>query len=106
MHCMASKRGVRPIPIYGKLPANKRPISRTLLHFYLENHGISRSAFARKVGCNPNMVDYWADGRCIPDLPYAFMMEKVTEGGVSAGTWLGTEIGRLLWSRIQEKAGA
>jgi hypothetical protein len=52
------------------------------------------------VGCNPKMVDYWADGRCIPSLPYAFRIESITKGGVSAATWLGTPQGRLLWARI------
>lgn len=100
---MGNKRGAKPIPIYGKLPANKRPISRTLLHFYLQQHAISRSAFARKMGCNPNMVDYWCDGRCVPSLLYAFMIEKVTEGGVPAAAWLGTDVGRMQWARAQER---
>lgn len=100
-----ARAGVRPAPLYyGNTPANKRPINQTLLHTWLKQHGISRNGFARMVGCNPKMVDYWSDGRCIPNLIYAFQIEAVTEGGVSADSWLGTEAGRLAWAGVQENA--
>lgn len=100
----ARKPGPAPLPIYGKIPANKRPIQLTLLSMWLKSRGISRDAFARKVGCNDKMVDYWCEGRCIPTLPYAFAIEKATEGGVPVPSWLGTEVGRAQWKRIEEKA--
>lgn len=94
------------MPIYGRTPVNKRPAQRTVLDLWLKSNGVSRAAFARMVGCNKKMVDYWCDGKCIPTLPYAFMIEKVTKGGVSASVWLGTAVGKLQWKRIEDRIHA
>lgn len=94
------------MPIYGKVPVNKRPAQQTVLDLWLKGKGMSRAAFARKVGCNKKMVDYWCDGKCIPTLPYAFRIEQVTRGGVSASVWLGTEVGKQQWKRIEDRANA
>lgn len=94
------------MPIYGNTPVNKRPPQETMLALWLKTNGIPRAAFARKVGCNKKMVDYWCDGRCVPTLVYAFMIEKATKGGVSASVWLGTAVGLLQWKRIEERARA
>jgi hypothetical protein len=98
------KRGPSALPLYGNLPAHKRPKRYTLLHYWLKENSVARTSFARQVGCNACMVNYWADGRCVPSLPYAFMIEKITEGAVSAATWLGTEVGKAIWNDIQKKA--
>ncbi len=90
--------------MYAGLPANKRPVNRTLLYVWLKQHGISKDAFARLVGCDEKLVDFWCNGQVIPTLPYAFMVEKVTKGGVGAATWLGTELGRLVWNDLESKA--
>jgi len=73
---------------------------------WLKSRGIARDAFARKVGCNQKAVDFWCDGKCLPSLLYAFAIEKATEGGVSAEAWLGTEIGKLQWKRLQDRVRA
>jgi DNA-binding transcriptional regulator YdaS (Cro superfamily) len=100
------KRGPRPLPIYGNLPANKRPKQTTLLEVWLKANGISHDAFARLVGCNERMVDYWCEGRCVPSLIYAFMIERATKGEVPAPVWLGTEIGKMQWRRIEDRINA
>lgn len=94
------------MPIYGNTPVNKRPAQRTMLSLWIKAKGMGRPAFARMVGCNKKMVDYWCDGRCIPSLVSAFMIEKVTKGAVAASVWLGTEIGKAQWKRLEEKSRA
>ncbi len=97
------RRWKRVSPYFG-LAANKRPRSKTLLDLWLKKRGISHNAFSRQVGCNEKLVDFWCDGQVIPSLHYALMVEKVTEGGVSAVTWLGSPLGRALWNDIQKRA--
>lgn len=86
--------------------ANKRPSQPTILSLWLKSHGISRDKFARQVGCSGKNVDFWCDGKTIPTLHFAFMIEKETEGGVPAETWLGTDIGKHLWTEIQKRVKA
>lgn len=100
---MRHKRGPAALPIYGNVATNKRPAAFTLLHFWLRERGISLTAFARTVGCDVKTLEFWCTGRCLPSLTYAFAIEKATEGGVSAATWLGTPIGKMLWARIEER---
>lgn len=86
------------VPIYSDLPRQKRPVSDTPLAAWLSVNGMSRFAFAREVGCDPNMVQLWANGRCLPSLVYAFKIDRATRGGVPPASWLGTELGRLTWN--------
>jgi hypothetical protein len=102
----SSKPGPQPLPIYGGVPTNKRPAQRTVLHLWLTSRGVGRDTFAKQLGCNHRMVDYWCDGRCIPGLVYAFAIEKITNGGVPAAAWLGTDIGRMLWTRVEKRMRA
>lgn len=95
----------RSTSIY-KGAANKRPQQHTTLHLWCKSHSISRDKFARLIGCSHKNVDYWCDGRTTPTLHFAFMIEKITEGGVPVETWLGTDLGRHLWNEIQKKAKA
>lgn len=99
----AHKPGPAAMPIYGNMAANKRPAQQTMLDLWLKSKGMPRTVFARKVGCNKKMVDYWCEGRVIPTLPYAFMIEKVTKGGVSASIWLGTAVGKAQWKRLEDR---
>jgi transcriptional regulator with XRE-family HTH domain len=101
---MPKSQGRGAVPIFGNLPAHKRPVQRTLLHFWLKQHGISRDGFAKKLGCTSKMVDHYCDGQCVPGLAIAFQIEKVTQGAVSAATWLGTDMGKMQWEEIQRRA--
>jgi hypothetical protein len=92
------------LSITNGLHAYYRPVYQTLLSLWLKKHAISRASFARQVGCQEKMVHYWCNGQCLPTLPYAFQIEKVTAGAVSAATWLGSEIGRTTWNQIQQRA--
>lgn len=85
---------------------NKRPQQATVLSLWLKAQGMTRVEFAKRVGCNKKMVDYWCAGRCVPTLAYAFMIEKVTKGGVSASVWLGTAVGQQQWKLIEDRARA
>ncbi len=87
-----------------KGPVNKRPQQETLLGIWLKAHSISKDQFGRLVGCAPKMVDFWCAGRCIPGLLYAFKIEQVTGGGIGVETWLGLDIAKLEWNRIQRRA--
>lgn len=91
------------LPITGKLRPHQRPVERTLLYAWLKAHQVSMKTLRDRVGCAPKMVDYWCNGQCIPSLPYAFQIEKVTDGGVPATSWLGTEMGRIAWNVIQTR---
>lgn len=74
-----------------------------MLHEWIKAHGLSRDAFAKLVGCNGKMVDFWCDGQVIPGLIYAFKIEQVTEGSVSAEMWLGTDIGKFYWRDLERR---
>lgn len=103
---MATGKGGRPktaVSIYSGAP-NKRPKQETLLALWMKSRGISQDKFARLVGCNGKMVDYWTTGRCLPGLLYAFMIEKVTEGGVGVESWIGLEIAKEQWHQMQRRA--
>ncbi len=85
-------------PVYGQTDHHKRPKSETVLSTWLRVNGKSRFALAREIGCDPKMVGYWADGRSLPSLIFAFKLERATNGGVPLESWLATEIGRLQWN--------
>lgn len=101
--------GAKPNSIF-KGQAHTRPHHETILELWLKSHGISKNKFARTLGCNGRMVDYWCAGRALPGLIYAFLIERATEGGVPAETWLGTELGKYHWmqaeKRIQKPSGS
>lgn len=86
--------------------AYKRPAEETMLTLWLKAHGVSKNRFGRLVGCAPRMVDLWCNGQAIPGLVYAAVIEKVTEGGVSMETWLGTELGKHLWKEHEKRIQA
>lgn len=65
---------------------------------------LSHSAFARRLGASLKMVEYWANGQALPGLVYAFRIERATKGGVPVSSWLGTELGRLQWSLLDQKS--
>lgn len=85
-------------PLYGNLKPHERPISDTVLDKWLRARGISRFEFAQTLGCDPKMVGFWADNRSLPSLIYAFKISQATQGGVPPESWLGTELGRRMWS--------
>lgn len=74
-----------------------RPVHPTLLDEWLKSRGIARAEFARLAGCNYKTVTYWCCGQALPDLVFAFIIDKVTSGGVPVSSWLGSEIGKLTW---------
>lgn len=97
--------GRRAAPaFYGKLPAHKRPVTPTLLHEWLAARGTSRNKFARQIGVNHKTVDYWCDGRVMPELVPALRIEAITEGGVPVESWVGTPLGRMMWKELEDRA--
>lgn len=74
-----------------------------MLLSWLKSHGVSKNKFAKIIGSSPRMVDWWCDGRSLPGLIYAFIIERATEGGVAVEMWLGTEIGKQFWREQLEK---
>lgn len=86
------------IPLIGGVRAHKREINPTLLDQWIKAHGVSQLKLSRLIGCMPKTVEYWCKGQTMPDLVSAYFIEKVTEGGVPATSWLGTAIGKLVWN--------
>ena len=92
---------VAPNPDYDGKTMNQRPVERTALHHWCVKNGVSRAAFARKLGCTPNMVSFWCDGKCVPSLVYAFAIEKVTKGDVAVAMWLAVPQARRQWEAVE-----
>ena len=86
-----------PKHIYAALRIDRRPKDDTPLSLWLKQHQLSHFQLAARLRCDPKMVRYWASGRCIPGLVYAFRIEQETSGAVPVASWLGTELGRALW---------
>lgn len=73
---------------------------RTLLHYWLEKRDTSYYDFAKRIGHDPKTVNDLANGRRLPSYILAYKIQDVTEGGVPAESWLGTEIGRIRWNEV------
>lgn len=87
-----------PLPPHlAKLVRYKRPGAETPLSVWLRTRGITQYQFAKVIGCSPKAVEWWASNRSMPGLVYAFKIERATQGGVPISSWLGTELGRLMW---------
>jgi transcriptional regulator with XRE-family HTH domain len=88
----------------GLVEAYKRPKEMTQLREWLQENNMTMEAFARKMGTNKTHVGWWATGRTLPGLIYAFRIEQVTAGGVPASYWLGTLLGKMQWNSISSRA--
>lgn len=84
--------------------AQKRPIERTRLYHWLQEANISYRRFALMVGTTELHVGYWAQGRVVPSIVYAFRVELLTKGGVPASSWLDTTLARSAWNLIEKRA--
>lgn len=84
--------------------ASKRPAEDTIFALWLKAHGISKNKAAKLIGCSGRMIELWCQGRCLPGLLYAMMIEKVTQGGVSMEMWAGTSIGKHTWNLMIKRA--
>ena len=73
-------------------------LCETPLQAWLKMTGRSKYSIAKEMGVDPKIVTVWVSGRGLPSLLNAFKIEKATKGGVPAVSWLGTELGRILWN--------
>lgn len=100
------KKGFAPLPIGGverngrRLRDSEKPKFDTPLQEWLRLQGLSHYAFAKMVGATPRMVMLWATCRSLPSLPYAYKIEMTSKGGVPVASWLGTELGKMMWRRV------
>lgn len=60
----------------------ERPASRLPLDRYLKSAGISKDAFAKKVGVTPEAVRLWCSGRRTPRLKALVAIRDVTNGAI------------------------
>lgn len=78
-----------------------RPWSRerrpTALDDWMRAGGVSNIALSQMVGCGVNIVQYWRQGQCLPNLLYAFKIERATKGAIPAVYWIDTDLGREQW---------
>ena len=88
----------------GLVEVSQRPKEMTQLREWLQEQGMTLEAFSRLIGTNKTHVGWWATGRVIPGLVYAFRIEQVTKGGVPASYWIGTMLGKMQWNSISSRA--
>ena len=55
---------------------------------YIKGQGITRRAFANRVGIHPSMITRLIQGACLPSLDLAAAIERETSGAVSAVSWV------------------
>ena len=77
--------------------AGTRPKEDTILARWIVEHDMSRWEFAELLKRRYNTVCAWADGRALPGLINAILIEQATHGGVPMTSWLGTTLGRMEW---------
>lgn len=70
----------------------------TPLRAWCERHDASILSVARRLRLSFSTVYNWFTGKRLPDLVNAFRLEKLTEGGVPAVSWLGTARGSTRYS--------
>lgn len=58
---------------------------------WISRKSLSVAVVAARIGVTPKTVYYWATGYRVPDLVSAFRVEEVTEGEVSAMSFLATK---------------
>lgn len=97
--------GNRSPPISGA-DKQKRPPSETPLSLWLRANSISRYGLAKRLQCDVKLVKLWSMGKCLPSLVYAFKLERETEGGVPASSWLGTPLGLEVWNSVGNQGKA
>ncbi len=54
---------------------------------YLEAHGLSQGAFARRLGVKSGVVCRWVSGQRVPTVHYALAIERETGGAVPVSAW-------------------
>ena len=64
----------------------------TKLQQYFKNTGVMKVFFANKIGATPTSLSAWLHGRTVPNIDFAFRIEKATNGFVKAQDWLTEEI--------------
>jgi len=55
---------------------------------YLEENGIKKSFFAKKIGVDPTHFSRWLNGSTIPRLDYILKIEEATDGLVTSKDWM------------------
>lgn len=62
--------------------------ARACLRMWLEEAGCSRERAARAVGVTRQALGLVLAGRCLPSLPTAVAIDRMTEGRVSVYSWI------------------
>ena len=57
------------------------------LQKYLEERGMTKVFFAKKIGVNPTHLSRWIGGKTIPRLDYILKIEEATDGKVTSRDW-------------------
>lgn len=92
---MKTRKG-KPNPgHFGLLNPDKRPHRDTPLAAWCRTTGTSTYKLAREMKADPRAVQNWAEGKNLPSLGYAVLLEITTKGGVPIVSWAGTELFRL-----------
>jgi DNA-binding XRE family transcriptional regulator len=101
------RHGSKPLPLVGyrhpdgtRRRESEKPIFDSPLADWLRLQGVSQYAVARDLGCDRKTVVYWAQGRVLPTLIYAYKLEAFTKGGVPVASWLGTELAKMMWRNM------
>jgi hypothetical protein len=79
---------------------HERPQTETALSLWLKSTQTSFYNIGRHIKAEPRQVAAWARGQKLPNLIFAFRIDKFTKGAVPVSSWLGTELGRLMWQNM------
>lgn len=84
----------KPNPLhFGEIrQAQRRPGCNTPLAAWCRTTGVSAYSLAKQLRADPKAVSSWAEGKNLPSLPYAILLEITTKGGVPVLSWSGTDL--------------
>lgn len=60
----------------------------TKLQKYFEDTGVMKVFFAKKINATPTSLSAWLSGRTVPNIKFAFEIEKATNGYVKVQDWI------------------
>ena len=76
-----------------------------LAEWFAAEKTMSLSQFARDIGVCLSQARRWAHGLSTPSLVSAFLIDRLTRGGVPPSSWMGTELARREIKRLKSKVG-
>jgi len=64
-----------------------RTVGSLLLQTHLAKSGASRESLCDAIGCSPQAVSYWVNGKRVPGIASALAIQRATDGDVPVESW-------------------